>query len=325
MMWRGARETVVTSEESMAGGGYARAPDTLPRPLTSFIGRQQDISALSQALASTRLLTLTGAGGCGKTRLAREVAAASFDTWPDGMWWIDLAPLTDPRLVVQVIAATLHVTEKPGLPLLDLLCGHLFTVRGLLILDNCEHLIERCAQVAQALLSSCPALTILATSRETLNISGETVYAIPSLTLPDDHDGFDAIAQSEAVQLFVERARSVAPSFTLTQAMAAATVAICRRLDGLPLAIELAASRVRMLSPDAIAERLTSAISLLTGGSRTALPRHQTLRATLDWSYSLLPEPEARLFRRLAVFTGGFTLEAAGAVGGGAEMDVLMD
>ncbi len=308
----------------MAGRRYARTPDTLPHLLTSFIGRQQDISALSQTLASTRLLTLAGAGGCGKTRLAREVAAASLDAWPDGMWWIDLSPLTDPGLVVQVIAATLHVTEKAGQPLLDLLCGHLSAACGLLILDNCEHLIERCAQVAQTLLSACPALTILATSRETLNISGETVYVVPSLTLPDDHDGFDAIARSEAIQLFVERARSVAPGFTLTQATAAATAAICRRLDGLPLAIELAASRVRMLSPDAIAERLTSAVSLLTGGSRTALPRHQTLRATLDWSYALLPEPEARLFQRLAVFTGGFTLEAAEAVGGGdAEMDVL--
>jgi non-specific serine/threonine protein kinase len=315
---------MVTSEEHMAGRRYARIPDTLPRPLTSFIGRQKEISAVSQTLASTRLLTLVGAGGCGKTRLARAIAAASFDAWPDGVWWIDLAPLTDPALVVQVIAAALHVAEKPSQSLLDLLCSHLSVASSLLIFDNCEHLIERCAQVAQTLLSACPALTILATSRETLNISGETVYAVPCLTLPDDRDSFDAIAQSEAVQLFVERVRAVEPGFTLTQATVAATVAICRRLDGLPLAIELAASRVRMLSPDAIAERLTSAISLLIGGSRTALPRHQTLRATLDWSYALLPEAEARLFQRLAVFTGGFTLEGAEAVGeGDGEMDVL--
>ena len=308
----------------MAGRRDARTPDTLPHLLTSFIGRRRDISALSKTLASTRLLTLAGAGGCGKTRLARAVADASLDAWPDGVWWIDLAPLTDPRLVVQVIAATLHVTEKPGQPLLDSLCGHLSEARGLLILDNCEHLIERCAQVAQTLLSACPVLTILATSRETLNISGEIVYTVPSLALPENYDDFDAIAQSEAVQLFVARARSVAPGFTLTQATAAATATICRRLDGLPLAIELAASRVRMLSPSAIAERLTSAFSLLTGGSRTALPRHQTLHATLDWSYALLPEPEAQLFQRLAVFTGGFMLEAAEAVGGDdAQTDVL--
>lgn len=308
----------------MAERLHAHAPDTLPRPLTSFIGRRQDISALRQILASTRLLTLIGVGGCGKTRLAREVATASRDVYADGVWWADLAPLSDPAFISHALATACQADEKPGEGLEDTIVARLATTNSLLILDNCEHLIEACAQVAQTLLSACPALTILATSRETLNISGETVYAVPSLMLPDDHDSFDAITQSEAVQLFIERARSVAPGFMLTQATAAATATICRRLDGLPLAIELAASRVRMLSPDAIAERLTSAISLLTGGSRTALPRHQTLRATLDWSYALLPEPEALLFQRLAVFTGGFTLEAAEAVGGGdAEMDVL--
>lgn len=298
-------------------------PNNLPHALTSFIGRREDIAALEQALATTRLLTLAGAGGCGKTRLALEVATASLPTWPDGVWWIELAPLSDPALIGQTIATTLHLVERSSESPLEMVVRRLATARFLLILDNCEHLIERCAQVAQTLLSACSALTILATSRETLNIAGELVYAVPSLALPDERDTLDAIGQSDAVRLFTERACAATPDYALTAETAAPTVAICRRLDGLPLAIELAASRMRVLSPGAIAERLTSAISLLSGGSRTALPRHQTLRATLDWSYALLPEPEARLFQRLAVFAGGFTLEAAEAVCGDVQTDTL--
>jgi non-specific serine/threonine protein kinase len=299
------------------------APNNLPHPLTSFIGRQEDIAALEQALMTTRLLTLAGTGGCGKTRLALEVATASLHDWPDGVWWIELASLSNPALVVQTIAATLHLAETSGESLLDLIIRRLGASRCLLILDNCEHLVERCAQVAQTLLSACPALTILATSRETLNVAGESVYAVPTLALPDERGAIEAIGQADAVRLFAERARAAAPDFALTPQTTAATVAICRRLDGLPLAFELAASRVRVLSPDAIAERLTSSIPLLTGGSRTAPPRQQTLRATLDWSYTLLPEAEARLFQRLAIFAGGFTLAAAEAVGGDAETDTL--
>lgn len=299
------------------------APNNLPHPLTSFIGRQEDIATLEQALATTRLLTLVGAGGCGKTRLALEVAAASLHDRPDGVWWIELAPLSDAALVVQTIAATLHLAETSGESLLDLVIRRLSPAHCLLILDNCEHLVERCAQVAQTLLSACPALTILATSRETLNVAGEAVYAVQTLALPDERGAIEAIGQADAVRLFTERARAAVPGFALTPQTTAATVAICRRLDGLPLAIELAASRVRVLSPDAIAERLTSSIPLLTGGSRTAPPRQQTLRATLDWSYTLLPEAEARLFQRLAIFAGGFTLAAAEAVGGAAETDTL--
>ncbi len=298
-------------------------PNNLPHALTSFIGRQEDIDALERALATTRLLTLAGAGGCGKTRLALEVATASLRAWPAGVWWIELAPLSDPALIVQTIATTLRLVETSSESPLDLVARRLATAHCLLILDNCEHLIERCAQVAQSLLSACPALTILATSRETLNVAGELVYAVSSLALPDERDTLDTIGQTDAVRLFTERACAAAPGYALTAETVAATVAICRRLDGLPLAIELAASRMRVLSPGAIAERLTSAISLLSGGSRTALARHQTLRATLDWSYALLPEAEAQLFLRLAVFAGGFTLEAAEAVGGDAQTDAL--
>ncbi len=298
-------------------------PNNLPRPLTNFIGRREDIVALSRALTATRLLTLVGPGGCGKTRLACEVAAASLRDWPDGVWWVDLAPLADPALVIQAVARALHLVERPGETLLDAVAERLADTHSLLILDNCEHLIERCAQVARALLTTCPALTILATSRENLNTDGELVYAVPPLALPDEQADFEAISQCDAVLLFVARASAAAPGFALTPELAAVTTAICRHLDGLPLAIELAASRVRVLSPDAIADRLTSAIALLTGGSRTALPRQQTLRATLDWSYALLPAAEARLFERLAVFAGGFTLEAAEAVGGDAQTDAL--
>ncbi|HEX2348983.1 MAG TPA: NB-ARC domain-containing protein, partial [Ktedonobacterales bacterium] len=241
------------------------APNNLPHPLTSFIGRQEDIAALERALATTRLLTLVGAGGCGKTRLALEVAAASLHNMPDGVWWIELASLSDPALVVQTIAATLQLAETSGESLLDLVIRRLGLARCLLILDNCEHLVERCAQVAQTLLSACPTLTILATSRETLNVAGESVYAVQTLALPDERGAIEAIGQADAVRLFTERARAAAPDFALTPQTTAATVAICRRLDGLPLAIELAASRVRVLSPDAIAERLTSSIPLLTG------------------------------------------------------------
>ncbi len=312
----------------MAERIHARAPDTLPRPLTSFIGRRQDISALSQSLASTRLLTLVGAGGCGKTRLAREVAATSLDAWPDGAWWADLAPISDPALIIQALATACQAGEKSGEALRDTLVARLAPIHSLLILDNCEHLIEACAQVAQALLTACPALTILATSRERLNIAGEAVYTVPTLGLPDvspgqitTSAGLDAVRQADAVQLFMERAAAVSPAFTLDETSAPAVVAICHRLDGLPLAIELAAARVRVLSLEDIAERLTAATHLLTGGSRTAAPRHQTLRATLDWSYALLPEAEALLFQRLAVFAGGFTLEAAEAVGSGAGVE----
>ena len=316
----------------MAGRLQARAPDTLPRPLTSFIGRRHDISALGRALAATRLLTLVGVGGCGKTRLAREVAATSLDAYSDGVWWVDLAPLADPTLIIQTLATACHAAERPDEALQDTLVARLASIHSLLILDNCEHLIDACAQVAQTLLSSCASLSILATSRETLNIAGETVYAVPTLDLPDVAPGqvasaadLDAIRQSDAVQLFVERAAAVSPAFTLDQATAPVVVDICRRLDGLPLAIELAAARVRVLSLDDIATRLTSAIPLLTSGSRTAAPRHQTLRAMFDWSYALLSDAEALLFQRLAVFAGSFTLEAAEAVGGAASGQALGD
>src|SRR5512146_3164015 len=250
----------------MAERLHAHALDTLPRPLTSFIGRRQDISALSRILASTRLLTLVGVGGCGKTRLAREVAIASRDVYPDGVWWADLAPLSDPAFISHALATTCQADEKPGEALEDTIVARLAPSNSLLILDNCEHLIEACAQVAQTLLSACPALTILATSRETLNIAGETVYAVPTLDLPDTATGqiasatdLDISRHTDAVLLFVERAAAVSPAFTLDQTTAPAVVAICRRLDGLPLAIELAAARVRVLALEDIAERLAAA------------------------------------------------------------------
>jgi non-specific serine/threonine protein kinase len=252
----------------------------------------------------------------GKTRLSLAVAAAVLDDYEDGVWLVELASLSDPQLVAQEVVLALRLREEPTRSKLATLSEYLQSKDLLLVLDNCEHLIMACAELAGQLLRSCHRLRILATSREALDISGETVWQVPPLSLPnlDQPSTPENLAQSEAGQLFIERAQAVQPAFRMTVAIAGAIAQVCHQLDGIPLAIELAATRVKILSVPQIATRLDDYFRLLTGGSRTALPRHQTLQAAIDWSHDLLTEPEQRLFRRLAVFAGGFTLEAAEAV-----------
>jgi predicted ATPase/class 3 adenylate cyclase/Tfp pilus assembly protein PilF len=292
--------------------------NNLPLQLTSFVGREREIGAVGDLLDAHRLVTLTGTGGCGKTRLALQVAAGLGAVHPDGVWFVDLAPLTDPALVPQVVLAAMGLREAPSRPALATLTDHLGAKTVLLLLDNCEHLVEACARVADALLRACPCLRVLATSREALGVAGETAWRVPSLAVPDPDPGraepIGRLAEYEAVRLFVDRAAQVQPAFALTDRNAAAVAQVCRRLDGVPLALELAAARVRVLAVEQILARLDDRFQLLTGGSRTALPRQQTLRAALDWSHDLLSEPERALLRRLSVFAGGWTLEAAEAV-----------
>jgi predicted ATPase/DNA-binding SARP family transcriptional activator/class 3 adenylate cyclase len=287
----------------------------LPAQLTSFIGREQEIAELKDLLATTRLVTLTGAGGSGKTRLALQVAGDLVSEYPDGVWLVELAALSDAKLVGAVVARALGVQEEPSRPLVETLTDTLRAKRLLLVLDNCEHLLAACAGLAEGLLQACPQITVLATSRQPLAIAGETAWAVPTLSVPAaaETGTVDALA-SEAVRLFIERARSANRTFTPSGDGTAAIVEICRRLDGIPLAIELAAARVRLLTPEQIATRLDDRFALLTDGSRTALPRHRTLRALIDWSYELLFEQEQLLLRRLSVFAGDFGLEAAESV-----------
>lgn len=293
-------------------------PNNLPPQMTSFVGRQGEMAELREQLSRARLVTLTGIGGCGKTRLALQVAADLLEAYPDGVWLVELAPITDPALVPQAVAGAIGVREEPGRSLTETLADALQERHLLLVLDNCEHVVAACAALAHALLRACPRLKILATSRELLGVAGELVWPVPSLSLPNgDARGVDAnrlLRESEAVNLFVERARLCQPRFELTAANVPAVAQICRRLDGIPLALELAAARVKVLSPEQIAARLDDAFRLLTGGSRTVMPRQQTLKAAIDWSYDLLSQAERRLLHRLSVFAGGWRLEAAEAI-----------
>jgi predicted ATPase/class 3 adenylate cyclase/Tfp pilus assembly protein PilF len=300
----------------------------LPVQLTRFIGRERESAEVKRLLSTAYLLTLTGAGGCGKTRLALQVAADLTGEHGNGVWLVELASLSDPALVAQTVASTLGVREELGRLLIETLADSLRPRSLLLVLDNCEHLLSACAQLADRLLRACPNLRILATSREALGLLGEQTYRVPSLSLPDPSQlpSLERLQEYEAVQLFADRAALTQPAFAVTPANARALVQVCQRLDGIPLAIELAAARVKALPVEKIAERLDDMFRLLTGGSRTALPRQQTLRAAIDWSYHLLSEPEQRLLRRLSVFAGGWTLEVAEAVCAGAgieEEDVL--
>jgi non-specific serine/threonine protein kinase len=319
-----------------------RCPHNLPLELTSFVGRDVEIAEVTERLVHYRLVTLTGAGGCGKTRLALRVAADLREQFEHGVWRVELAPLADPALVPQAVGAALGLPEVPGCAFTDTLTETLRHRQLLLVLDNCEHLVTACASLVEALLQSCPSLRILATSREPLRIGGEAPYRVPSLSLPVPVESLElrvessgnvkgsalsdlstlnsqlsTVARSEAVRLFVERATTVSPDFRLTLENAGAVAQICRCLEGMPLAIELAAARVKALPAKELHERLKDMFRLLTRGSRTALPRHQTLRATMDWSYDLLSPAEQGLFRRLSAFAGGFPLEAAEAVCGG--------
>ena len=297
-------------------------PNNLLQQVTTFVGRERELAELREALGATRLLTLLGAGGIGKTRLSLQVAAEVLDDYPDGVWFVELAPLNDERLVPQAVASVLGVKEEAGRPVTEALVRHVADRRLLLVLDNCEHLVQACAALAEQLLKSGPQLRILASSREPLRVSGEASFPVPTLAVPASQDpvAVETLRQYPAVRLFVDRATAVLPAFGLTDHNAPAVAEICRRLDGIPLAIELAAARVRALSVENIAARLNDRFDLLTGGNRTALPRQQTLRALVDWSYDLLAEKERVLFRRLAVFAGGWTLEAAEAVCSGGDV-----
>jgi predicted ATPase/DNA-binding CsgD family transcriptional regulator len=290
-------------------------PNNLPAELTSFVGRKSELEQLREALEETRLLTLTGAGGAGKTRLALRLADGALERFPGGAWWVDLAPVADPQLVGEALAAALGVQPLPMMTALEATCARLAGSRALVVLDNCEHLLAACAGVAEALLCACREAVVIATSRASLGVAGETHWRVPSLSLPaSERDSPQSLGRSDAARLFVERARKVRPGLAAIDDNAAAVTKICRELDGLPLAIELAAARARMMSVEQIAARLADRFRLLTGGTRSALPRQQTLRASVDWSHELLEEPERVLLRRLAVFAGGFTLELAEAV-----------
>ncbi len=292
-------------------------PNNLPQQLTSFIGREKEMGQIKRLLSEARLLTLTGSGGSGKTRLALQVAADVLEQCPDGVWLAELASLSDPLLVPQAVASALGVREEPGKTLTQTLIEFLKPRRLFLVLDNCEHVLPTCATLADSLLRACPHTKLLATSREALNVAGEQTYRVPSLSLPDPRHlppGLESLTQYEAVRLFIDRAVLAQSSFAVTNQNAPALAQVCHRLDGIPLAIELAAARVRALPVEQIAAHLDDRFRLLTGGSRTSLPRHQTLRALIDWSYDLLDERERVLLRRLSVFAGGGTLEAAEAV-----------
>ena len=293
--------------------------NNLPVQLTNFIGRDREIAELLRLVASTRLLTLTGAGGCGKTRLALELAAHALNRFPDGLWVVELAALSDASLVTQTVASVLDVREGPNRTIYEALSGYVRDRQILLVLDNCEHLIAACAQLAEALLRAAPRLSILATSREGLGITGETIWRVPSLSLPDPPHAASAetLRQYDAVRLFLERSAAVDPEFSVTRANAAMVAQVCHRIDGIPLAIELAAARLKVLSIEQINARLNDRFRLLTGGSRTAVARQRTLEATVDWSYDLLSDSERRLLRRLSVFAGGWTIDAAEDVSSG--------
>jgi predicted ATPase/DNA-binding CsgD family transcriptional regulator len=292
----------------------------LPAPVSSFIGREQELTAIRQGLHEHRLLTLTGAGGTGKTRLALQAATAELERFADGAWLVELAPLSRPELVGETLATVLAVPETAEPPLEERLRAALSAKHLLLVLDNCEHLLEACARLVALLLANSPDLRVLVTSREPLGISGEVVVHVPSLRLPDAFEPLDQerLLSYDAIHLFVERAQAAEPSFRFTAVTAGPVVEICRRLDGIPLALELAAVRVRGLGVAYLAARLDQRFQLLTAGDRTALPRQQTLEATIEWSERLLPEAEQVLLRRLGVFVGGFALEAAEQVCAGA-------
>src|SRR5579884_1088216 len=296
-------------------------PNNLPRQLSSFIGREKEIAEIKRLLSASPLVTLIGTGGCGKTRLALQVAAEVLEQYPQGVWLVELAALSDPNLLVQTIATSLGLRESPGQPLLQTLRDYLQSRTLLLVLDNCEHLIQACADLIATLLQACPHLSLLTTSREALRIGGEQMYRVPSLLAPDpdnlpkeEKDLAAIVSEYEAPRLFVERASLQKPDFAITPQNAAMVASVCHRLDGIPLAIELAAARVSVLSVEEIEARLEHRFRLLSGGSRTALPRQKTLQATLDWSYDLLSKPERSLLSRLSVFSGGWTLAAAEAV-----------
>ncbi|HVE91990.1 MAG TPA: tetratricopeptide repeat protein [Actinomycetota bacterium] len=296
----------------------------LPARLSSFIGREAELEKVREMLAGSRLVTLTGVGGCGKTRLALEAAASLSAEFADGVWLVELAGVSDPDKVAAAVAAPLGVREEPGRPVAETLQSALLSQSLLIVLDNCEHLIGGSAGLAEALLTRCPDVRILATSREALEVRGEAVWTVPSLAVPSEHaTGAVDIESTESVLLFSDRAKAANAGFELNDETAHPVADICRRLEGVPLALELAAARVRAMPVEQVAARLGDFFRMLTGGSRTALERHQTLRATIDWSYDLLDEREQAALMRLSVFVGGFTMDAAEAVCAGVDIGAL--
>jgi predicted ATPase/DNA-binding CsgD family transcriptional regulator len=291
--------------------------------LSSFVGREKELAGVKRLLEDSRLLTLTGSGGSGKTRLALAVASEHLEGFEDGVWMVELTPLADPSLVAQAVASTLGVREQPGRSPTETLSDYLASKKVLLVLDNCEHLIEACAELAEALLRYSPELRVLATSREALGIIGEVAWLVPSLSLPDLRrmPDIESLPRYESARLFVERAMTVKPTFALTEQNATAVAQVCYRLDGIPLAIELAAAKTKVLSVEQIADRLNDCFRVLSAGGRTTIPRHKTLHATIDWSHELLPEEERVLLRRLSVFSGVFSLEAAESVCAGEDLE----
>jgi predicted ATPase/DNA-binding SARP family transcriptional activator/DNA-binding CsgD family transcriptional regulator len=300
----------------------------LPVPRTSFVDRQRELTELKTTLAMTRLLTLTGVGGSGKTRLSLEVATDLAAAHSDGVWFVDLAPLSEPDLVPQAIASAVGAREQPGQPLAETVTQHLGEKRGLLVLDNCEHLVDAVAHLVDILLTSCPNLKVLATSREPLGVEGEVLFSVPPLPVPTElPTDSRRIGGNDSVRLFVERTRLRLPGFLLTQENARAVVAVCRRLEGLPLALELAAARMGTLATDQMAERLKDSLGLLSTGARTVPARQRTMKAAIGWSYGLFSRAEKGVSRRLSIFAGGFTLEAAETVcpDGGIKVGEVLD
>jgi predicted ATPase/class 3 adenylate cyclase len=304
-----------------------RTPDIVPNNLpvmpTSFVGRDQELAEVEKLIRGARLVTLTGVGGAGKTRLSLQVAAGLGEEYADGVWFVELAAVTDPDMVAAQTADSLGVQEQPGQPIYDTLLQHLSGKAALLVVDNCEHVIGSAADLAEGILQSSPDSRIIATSRELLGVGGEVAYGMRSMSLPRDVSSIGPVelARYDAVQLFLERAAAAKPDFYITSDTAPHVAEICQRLDGMPLAIELAAARLRSFTPQQIADYLDQRFRILTGGARTALPRQQTLAAAIDWSYRLLDEREQLLFERLSMFQGGFDLEAAQQVCAGEALD----
>jgi non-specific serine/threonine protein kinase len=320
---RGYQFTLPVTKGDGEAKRASRPKHNLPYQLTSFIGREQEIAQLMELVAANRLVTLTGAGGAGKTRLALEVAAQAVESFPDGAWLVELASLSDPGLVLPTLARALGLIEQPGRRLIDTITDHLASKSPLVVLDNAEHLLDACVQLIDRILRCSSSVVMLVTSRQRLGLAGERTFRVPSLTVPGTNETLtpETVLPYEGVRLFIDRAKLVRPGFDVTAENASALASICARLDGMPLAIELAAPRLRSMSVDELSQRLDQRFALLTDGSRTALPRHRTLRSTIDWSYDLLTEREQAMLRRVTVFAGGWTLASAEQVCAGDGID----
>ena len=315
-LFESIKENRIKGAETTSHGALESRSNNLPRQLTSFVGRKREIAEIKRLLSTTPLLTLTGTGGCGKTRLALEVASELLEDYRDGVRLVEFAPFSDPALVPQAVASALNVQEQQNRSIRETLLIYLGSKQILIVMDNCEHLVQACGEFVDALLHTCQSLKILATSREPLHVRGEQEFTVPPLSVPENSlkQPVRELKQHEAVHLYIERAMAVVPEFTITDNNAPAVAEICIRMDGLPLAIELAAARIKMLSPEELVKRMNERLSLLRSASRDQPARQQTLRSEIGWSYDLLEAKERRSFSQLSVFTGGCTLEAAEAI-----------